>query len=267
MSQAPAPKSYKFVGGPSRKRRRRTGPKPAPAPGEKQYDFDVTATCDPDTTIAAAEVPQTSSSQALGNGPTIADDEATVSSPAAPLSPLADDAAGGGGNLLDWLHAGSMNPFFEPGLPYANTSFNGAQCDFQLPFYFGPDIPIADLWNSPPTEEGLCHDMAAPAAAVSEDGGTARASPKAESVMAGAGDVDVTQQPQEPQRQQQQQQQQKPSLSLPNAPGNISDTISQLLNRCEWQLFFAFSFSSTLRISIVLLLFFPMSGGAKKKTH
>lgn len=104
-----------------------------------------------------------------------------------------------------------MNPFFDLGLRSTN-SFGQMSAPSQMPFYFGPDIPYVSFEDSPTTDNSI-HD-----ATTETDPQMQRNSP-----TDGADRHDLDFDDLEGIAEQ--------SLSLPHAPGNISDTISRLMTR------------------------------------
>lgn len=217
MSQANAPREFKFVGGPSRKRRRRNFPKAAAA-SPKQTRVPTSRAADGEQGAPEGINPACTSPLPTQTLSHVLDEhigDETVNR-LGPQSPSTDAAVSG--DLFDWLDASSMNPFFDIGVPFANSfdqTSGQSQTQPQLPFYFGPDIPFGQLWDSPPTD-GSSHDFTAAAPPVVEDNDSTRDSPRENATAAEAGDI------------------MQPSLSLPHAPGNISNTISHLLTRCAW---------------------------------
>lgn len=217
QSDVKAPREFKFVGGPSRKRRRRTCPKAVPATpatpkpsaprSSNNLENEPTILKSPADSTPVLEAPlETDSAHieiTLGPEP--------LNSPGL-LSPSTSAAISRFQDSIDWSSGSFMNPFIDPG-PTFSGSFDAVNRQFQLPFYFGPDLPFIQIGESSSTDHSPQDMMPGNAAQANDFEG--RDSPVGDPSTPPPVDEIML-----------------PSIQPTDASCNISSTITQLLNRC-----------------------------------
>lgn len=239
MSAVKAPREFKFVGAFSRKRRRRDGTAPGSidfvGPTSRPKQTSV-STPQPQHETAAAE-PETSPSKSKSPNTSNERREKTVDSAAPPTTQAAEAQAPplaatpivsqetanpfdhdmmvsdgiNNGSDIDWTYSSLMNPFMDTG-PSFMAPFD--HVNGQLPAYFGPDLPLIQLVDTPSTDNSPQNNFIGSQLSNEADGATCEFDPNAQSQTI---DEHV--------------------LTLLNshaAPSNISDTIAQLLTRCVY---------------------------------
>lgn len=219
MSQADvkAPREFKFVGGPSRKRRRRTCPKAVPATtatpkpsvhrSSNNLENEPTPLKSPADSTPVPEAPlepdATQMETIIGPEP--------LNSPGL-LSPATSAAISKFQDSIDWSSGSFMNPFIDPG-PTFSGSFDAVNGQFQLPFYFGPDLPFIQIGDSSSTDHSP-QDMMSGNTAQADDFEGKDSPVEDPSTPPPVDEIML------------------PSLAPTDASCNISSTITHLLTRC-----------------------------------
>lgn len=220
MSQnTPLPKEFKFVGGPSRKRRRKTAPGGA-ANTEKVPASAATvhaaARCRDPSNSTQSRVRGTAGPPSTSHAACLTVDDQSAHDAALPSTILTDPAIAG--DVLAWLDDGSMNPFFDPALQFANAGGqDGAWSQMQsmVPFYPGADMIFSHLWDSPSTDDAYDQHAGGDVIQASDDTISPEESPTADSSVEEIGNLTMHE---------------RSSLSHP--PSTFSYTITQLSYRC-----------------------------------
>lgn len=234
MSQAKAPREFKFVGAFSRKRRGRKAPfgttvvtkrravAASTAPTEQARDAASAVSVVPASGCTDGRHSREEETEVVSMPPTEAD-ASNIQLPMATPPLLCEQDA----NLVEspiilnpptsealinqetdiWSCSSFMNPFFDPGssLPPA---FQQASDEYQLPTYFGSDISAIPLEDTSSTDDSPQNDYFEPT------------SPDAMSEVISVEPAAVNQIVMS-------------AMSPPRAPCNISLTITQLLARCK----------------------------------
>lgn len=214
MSQAPAPREFKFVGAFSRKRRRRNG----------TIGLETAAAVVTQSTGSAASPPALNDekTQATRKKPRKTSSPTSVQPAEAPASvtvdpfsceetpnpldhemmlPSPQEGVRQDGEI-DWSYSSFMNPFLDPGPSLLTPMSHHHDGLHQLPVYFGPDIPPIHLEETSSTDNSPDNNFTAPPTAATEG------DPLAISEIL------------------------LPPFNFQDAPSNISLTITQLLTRC-----------------------------------
>ncbi|KAJ4248787.1 hypothetical protein NW762_012625 [Fusarium torreyae] len=180
MSQVKAPREFKFVGAFSRKRRRRDGTAPgsidfvgptsraktraATSPASTPKPQNEAAPVEPATPPSSSksgEAREESQENDIGNNtPTAQAPEIQAPLAATPIvcpeaanpfdhDMMINEGLNSGGDI-DWTYSSLMNPFLDTG-PSFMAPFDQTN-NTQLPLYFGPDIPLIQLGDTPSTD-------------------------------------------------------------------------------------------------------------------
>ncbi|KAF4967980.1 hypothetical protein FSARC_4541 [Fusarium sarcochroum] len=246
MSQVKAPREFKFVGAFSRKRRRRDGTAPgsidfvgptsraktraATSPASTPKPQNEPAPVEPATPPSSSksgEAREGSQENDAENTAPAAQAQAQAPEIQVPLAatPLVcpeaanpfdhdmmiNEGLNSGGDI-DWTYSSLMNPFLDTG-PSFMAPFDQTN-NTQLPVYFGSDIPLIQLGDTPSTDNSPQNTFIGPQLPPNETDGT-------------TGEYDPNAQPQT------MDEAVLPLLNAHAAPSNISDTITQLLTRYD----------------------------------
>ncbi|KAL6400078.1 hypothetical protein AUP68_15770 [Ilyonectria robusta] len=228
MSQAKAPREFKFVGAYSRKRRRRNGIDPNGPP----RNCTAGATTHPPASTPART--STSSPRTVQGKESVGEKPANSAPPPSTKPPepqsgpvetplLSDEAV----NLIesemllnpptetisqdsniDWSHSNLMNPFLDPG-PSFMAPFD------HLPIYFGPDVPLVHLDENSSTDNSPQNNVDGSTLQTDGDGDGVRIESATTTDPSTIDEIVL------------------PSLNSQEAPCNISLTITQLLTRYD----------------------------------